>query len=59
MMHIDEACETFKEAMYEALDDNDSGSGLAYNIVQFKCGDADCAVTMNFIGHWDDKEEIK
>lgn len=45
-----------KNAVYESFKGNDSESGLAYNIAQFKCGDADCAVSMNFIGHWDDKE---
>ena len=56
MEHIDDECKTFRNAVCESLENNDSGSGLAYNITQFKCGSADCAVSMNFIGHWDDDE---
>lgn len=57
MEHIDDECKTFKNTVRESLENNDNGSGLAYNITQFKCGDANCAVSMTFIGHWDDEKD--
>lgn len=57
MEHIDDEFEHFRNAVRKSLENNNSESGLAYNIAQFKCGDADCAVSMNFIGHCGDEEE--